>query len=70
MKKVPRLGGVGVFARKSLTAGTEVTRYMGETMTLVEGERRDRLRLEVVLRSRVFLQVLVSVSLLPSVRTR
>lgn len=44
VKKVPRLLGVGVFARRTFAVGTIVTRYMGETITLAEGELRDQLR--------------------------
>ena len=44
MKKIPKLNGVGVFTYASFPTGSAIVRYVGETISLVEGNYRDELR--------------------------
>ena len=47
VKKVPRVRGVGVFCRRSLSLGDAVVRYMGETISVSEAQKRHLCRSQV-----------------------
>ena len=47
IRKIPKIRGVGVFCTQSFAAGATIVRYVGETVSFAEGQRRDQLRTEV-----------------------
>ncbi|MFN0318546.1 MAG: hypothetical protein ACKVQA_26265 [Burkholderiales bacterium] len=47
VRKIPKLCGVGVFCLRSFSAGDVVVRYVGETITTAEANKRDKLRTQV-----------------------
>ncbi len=47
VKKIPRLGGVGVFTRGSIANGAIVIDYMGEIISIKEAKKRDKQREQV-----------------------
>ncbi len=44
VKRIPKIGGQGVFSRAHFKRGELLVRYMGQTITRAEGDAREEAR--------------------------